>query len=122
MSRSYKRFAVCKDRTKEGKLIANRLVRRKGLVVSGKSNAYRKLYCSYNICDYRFVETKKQVISEYEQDMQALANGQQKGAVSYLWKKKCRLLMNALISGLSITTASEVQDGYLVYNGQKRLR
>ncbi|MBP1543567.1 MAG: hypothetical protein J6A16_05690 [Oscillospiraceae bacterium] len=88
MSRSYKRFAVCKDRNKNSKTVSNRIVRRKGSIVSGKSNAYRKLYCSYNICDYRFVETKKQVISEYEQDMKATANGQQKGVVSYKWKKK----------------------------------
>lgn len=56
MSRSYKRVPCCKDHTRGMKKRANRYVRRNYLIVpSGK--AYKKLFCSYDICDYKFIES-----------------------------------------------------------------
>ena len=52
MSRSYKKPWIC-DRNPYSKNQANRKVRRyKRKIKDGKS--YRKLYNSYNICDYKF--------------------------------------------------------------------
>lgn len=61
MSRSYKKFPVVKDRASTSKdrwkpkTFANRAVRRNKIVPSGKGG-YRKIYCSWNICDYRIYE------------------------------------------------------------------
>jgi hypothetical protein len=96
MSRSYKRFAVCKDRNKGSKTTANRMVRRSGAAYSGKSNAYRKLYCSWNIYDYRFVESKKQAAAEYEQIVRAYENGQRSGVMKRLWDRRERSLKEHL--------------------------
>ncbi|MCT4584441.1 MAG: hypothetical protein N4A54_05895 [Peptostreptococcaceae bacterium] len=55
MSRSYKKTPVLKDSgdNKWVKRQASKSVRRyKYIIKSGSS--YKKLYCSYNICDYRF--------------------------------------------------------------------
>lgn len=54
MSRSYKRVPCCKDHNKGMKRYANRYVRRNYLVVPS-GNAYKKLFCSWNICDYKFL-------------------------------------------------------------------
>lgn len=55
MSRSYKKPYI-KDNgrsKKEAKRFANKVVRKyKDIIPNGKS--YRKLYCSYNICDYKY--------------------------------------------------------------------
>ncbi|MBQ4487552.1 MAG: hypothetical protein II936_11180 [Oscillospiraceae bacterium] len=60
MSRSYRKFAVSKDRERRikhrlrQKTFANRKVRRyKG--IPGKQGGYRKLYCSWFLCDWRWV-------------------------------------------------------------------
>ncbi len=56
MSRSYKRVPCCKDYNRGMKKCANRYLRRNYLhIPSGK--AYKKLFCSYDICDYKFLET-----------------------------------------------------------------
>ena len=59
MSRSYRKFAVVKDRCRNSKNFmkpkadANRMVRRTADVP--QHSGYKKLYCSWNISDYRFV-------------------------------------------------------------------
>lgn len=56
MSRSYKKVPCCKDYNRGMKQRANRHLRRNYLdIPSGR--AYKKLFCSYDICDYRFLET-----------------------------------------------------------------
>ena len=56
MSRSYKKNPCCKDYNRGMKKCANRYVRRNYLIVpSGK--VYKKLFCSYDICDYKFLES-----------------------------------------------------------------
>ena len=60
MSRSYKKFPVVKDCSNTSKdrfkpkTFANRAVRRAEQVPSGKSG-FKKLYCSWDICDYRIL-------------------------------------------------------------------
>ncbi|PYI50283.1 hypothetical protein [Paenibacillus flagellatus] len=69
MSRSVKKSPVWTDHhtpgTRWSKRQASKAVRRfKGDGSSGKW--YRKLYCSWVICDYRFFKTKQQAIHEWE--------------------------------------------------------
>ncbi len=67
MSRSYKRVPCYKDHNRGMKKCANRKVRRNYLIVpSGK--AYKKFFCPYDICDYKFIEnfsSYKRWISKY---------------------------------------------------------
>ena len=63
MSRSYKKVGYCKcERScKKGKQFANRRLRRKGInfeIPDGK--AYKKLNESWDICDYKSIETWEQ--------------------------------------------------------------
>ena len=58
MSRSYKKYPFCKceNSCKSGKKFANRKVRRhKKEISNGRS--YKKLYESWDICDYQHKET-----------------------------------------------------------------
>ncbi len=69
MSRSVKKSPVFKDQqhlsTGWTKRQAGKAVRRfKGDVQNGKW--YRKLYCPWNICDYRFYKTKQQAVHEWK--------------------------------------------------------
>ena len=63
MSRSYKKTPVIKDssckgtRFKSGKQLANRAVRNQEDVPNGGS--YKKVYCSWNISDWRFMRSSK---------------------------------------------------------------
>jgi hypothetical protein len=69
MSRSYKKEPVVKDYNRNSKKYANRKVRRKFKNCDyPNGNAYRKLTCSWDICDYRFRETYK----EYEARKKAI--------------------------------------------------
>ena len=70
MSRSYKKTPVIKDssckgtRYKSGKQIANRAVRNHDDVPNGGS--YKKVYCSWNISDWRFMKTEAQLRKEWD--------------------------------------------------------
>lgn len=61
MSRSYRKFPINKDccRTSKDrfkpKTYANRAVRRYNDMPSGKSCFFKKIYCSWDICDYRIL-------------------------------------------------------------------
>lgn len=60
MSRSYKHTPVWKfDKSKDGKRRANKKVRQSlqtnmEAALTGKSNLYRRLYETWDICDFRF--------------------------------------------------------------------
>ncbi len=56
MSRSYKKVACCKDYNRGMKKSANRYIRRNYLFVPS-GMAYKKLFCSWNICDYKFLKS-----------------------------------------------------------------
>ncbi|TDF95472.1 hypothetical protein [Paenibacillus piri] len=69
MSNSVKKSPVSTDHrtpgTRWSKRQASKTVRRfTGDVQNGKW--YRKLFCSWNICDYRFYKTKQQAIHEWK--------------------------------------------------------
>ena len=70
MSRSFKKSPVIKDANrkgptyKSGKQIANRAVRHKGDIPNGGS--YKKVYCSWNISDYRFMKTEAEFKKEWD--------------------------------------------------------
>ena len=62
MSRSRKKFPIvkCENSCKVGKKFANRRVRRyKDFIPNGKD--YKKLYCSWDICDYYFCLFEEEV-------------------------------------------------------------
>ena len=76
MSRSRKKFPIvkCEDSCKQGKKFANKKVRRfKGFIPNGKS--YKKLYCSWDICDYYFSVSEKDIIRTWLAKQKALENG-----------------------------------------------
>ena len=70
MSRSYKKTPYCGDcKGKSSKRAANSKVRavlkqNPDAITSGR--AYRKLYDSWEICDYQWSEFKEDVISNFE--------------------------------------------------------
>ncbi|WP_223070222.1 hypothetical protein [Paenibacillus caui] len=69
MSRSVKKSPVWTDHhtpgTRWSKRQASKAVRRfTGDVQNGKW--YRKLFCSWDICDYRFFKTRQQAIHEWK--------------------------------------------------------
>ena len=70
MSRSYKKSPVIKDSSrkgptfKSGKQIANRTVRNKEDIPNGGS--YKKVYCSWNISDYKFMKTEAEFKKEWD--------------------------------------------------------
>lgn len=69
MSKSYKKSPAWTEQTTPNSIWAKRkaakAVRRfADDISSGKW--YRKLYCSWDICDYRFYKTKQQAILEWE--------------------------------------------------------
>ncbi|MCM1506216.1 MAG: hypothetical protein NC177_03640 [Ruminococcus flavefaciens] len=74
MSRSYKKFPVVKDRCRTSKdcckpkTSANRAVRHYSEIPTGKSCFFKKIYCSYDICDYKFIgyANKTEVLKKWK--------------------------------------------------------
>ena len=64
MSRSYKKNPYSTDNRSSGdnKKIANRTFRRNKKTLY-QGGAYKKAYCSWNICDYRFRYDEKDIIA-----------------------------------------------------------
>lgn len=88
MSRSYKKFPSCKDvkSGKSGKKIANHKVRRqmkRGIDIPN-GNAYQKVFNSWDIYDYRFYMTEKDVYHRWMKEKSDILNG------IYPWKSKYR--------------------------------
>ena len=67
MSRSFKKSLVAKDKNnKYNKKSANKKVRRyKNNIANGK--AYKKIYESYDICDYIFMTLNEDEIYDYNE-------------------------------------------------------
>ena len=74
MSRSYKKVPVVKDHTKGMKTMANRIFRRKSIAVAN-GNAYRKVFCSYDISDWAFRETYAEYCARAERYRKEFENG-----------------------------------------------
>lgn len=59
MSRSYKHTPYCGDsKSRFMKRYANKVVRRQKLMHNFQYSAYKKAFCSWNICDYYTIETR----------------------------------------------------------------
>ncbi len=67
MSRSYKHVPCCKDYNRGMKKSANRYVRRNFLIVPSGA-FYKKLFCSYEISDYKFLESFRSWRQAYYHD------------------------------------------------------
>ena len=74
MSRSYKKTPIVKDHTRGMKSIANRKFRRKKIAIAD-GNAYRKVVCSYDICDWAFRETYAEYCIRAERYRKEYENG-----------------------------------------------
>jgi len=92
MSRSYKKFPVIKEssrkstRVKSGKQIANRAVRNQEVVPNGGS--YKKVYCSWNISDYRLIKTEAELKREWDSGAEYLHKRYNSyEQVLFAWKK-----------------------------------
>lgn len=84
MSRSYKkspisRMALWGKSMKKGKQVSNRKIRRKSKDPSidiGNGRHYKSLGLdSYDLWEFKFLETKQDAIDRWEQDQKELANG-----------------------------------------------
>lgn len=68
MSRSYKKNPWITDHqaktTSNDKKFANKKVRHAEDLPNG--GAFKKVSCSYDICDFKFFQTKEEAIAEYE--------------------------------------------------------
>lgn len=83
MSRSYKHYPCYKRTTKGMKEIASRCVRRKINDIFydvGDYSFYKKMWCSYDICDYKFVKTYAEIKKKF---MSALKHFMQTGEESF---------------------------------------
>lgn len=68
MSRSFKKSDWVKDpNNKNMKRFANKKVRHSNDIPSG--GAYKKLFCSWNISDYKWRWTKQEAIREYNKGL-----------------------------------------------------
>ena len=84
MSRSYKHFPISRmvlwgKSMKKGKQCANRKIRRKSKdpnIEVGNGRHYKSLGLdSWDLWEFRFLETKQDAIDRWEQDQKDLANG-----------------------------------------------
>ena len=90
MSRSYKKVAVSKDRgsrhTKRRfrcKTLANRSVRRARGVMNG--GRYKRLFDSWDICDWRCYLTETQLKDDWEKGDEFLHGNFRTYAAAYRW-------------------------------------
>ncbi|UQZ85456.1 hypothetical protein SK3146_04745 [Paenibacillus konkukensis] len=93
MSRSVKKSPVWTDQTTPGsrwaKRQAGKAVRRfNDEVQNGKW--YRKLFCSWDICDYRFFKTRQQAILEWETSRWARDREKTRAEIINEWEKAYR--------------------------------
>ena len=69
MSRSYKKHGemVKQQNTRGQKKFANRRVRRHMDALPPKGKSYKKLFSSWEICDYKWIWTKEDAIREWNE-------------------------------------------------------
>lgn len=90
MSRSTKKSPVWTEQSKRCtrwvKRQAGKAVRRyKSDIANGKS--YRKLFCSWNICDYRSRKTRMQAIRDWETNYGQAATRQERRKITQDWAR-----------------------------------
>jgi len=103
MSRSYKKMPVVKDSSckgstfKSGKQIANRAVRKQKDIPNGGS--YKKVYCSWNISDWRFMKTEADLRREWDSGDEYLHRMYKTyEQARFAWKKALSITMERLTS------------------------
>lgn len=64
MSRSFKHTAGWCDRNPFSKKTANKRVRKTEELSNG--NSYKKVFCSYNICDHKFLFFSKKEVKNWQ--------------------------------------------------------
>ncbi|WP_314588307.1 hypothetical protein [Paenibacillus terrigena] len=93
MSRSVKQLPVWTDHrtpgTRWSKRQASKAVRRFTNEVQN-GMWYRKLFCSWDICDYRFFKTKQQAIHEWETSTNPRKQRLTRAEVIHEWEKVYR--------------------------------
>jgi hypothetical protein len=89
MSRSYKKTPVHTDKwlgRRFTKRQASKAVRRyKDTIANGK--AYRKIYCSWNICDFWIYETLKEVLHQWEKSDRPYYRNKSRKEIINQWAK-----------------------------------
>lgn len=83
MSRSYKKYPLFRDclwgrSMKKGKQHFNRKLRRKYKDIDldiGNGNYYRKINNNYDLYEYKSTYSKQEIIDEWYEDQQEVANG-----------------------------------------------
>lgn len=69
MSRSYKKHYRVKDHNKGQKQKANQIIRRgKNKLSNMKGGEYKKMYPTWDICDYNWYWSKEKAIKEWEDE------------------------------------------------------
>lgn len=97
MSRSYKKSPICKDHTRilgssrTPKQEASRAVRRQKEIPNG--NGYRKIYCSWDISDYKFIKSKAEFKQEWDSGDEYLHKNYKtyEQALFHCWKKQYKM-------------------------------
>jgi hypothetical protein len=88
MSRSRKKSPIVKDPANKGmKRLANKKVRRTNNIPSGK--AYKKVFESWDISDYRWIWTKEDAIDSYMNEQNSRFHKRHETLEEYLkyWEK-----------------------------------
>ena len=94
MSRSYKKFPISRmvlwgRSMKKGKQVANRKIRRKlknPNIEVGNGGHYKSLGLdSWELCEFKFLETKQDAIDQWEKDQKLIANGVQSWRTLHDW-------------------------------------
>lgn len=75
MSRSYKKKPFFKATCRGMKRYANKAVRHYKDLPAYKSKAYKKVFQSYDICDYFFYTPREEIIELWEREESELAVG-----------------------------------------------
>lgn len=68
MSHSYRKYYVTKDHNKGQKQLANKKVRRTNKLDPLKGGDYKKLYPTYDICDFCWRWTRGEAIEEWYEE------------------------------------------------------
>lgn len=68
MSRSYRKFYAAKDNDKRQKQLANKKVRHTNKLDPLKGGEYKKIYSTWDICDYYCVWTKEDAVAEWYEE------------------------------------------------------
>lgn len=87
MSRSYKKHPVVKGNCKGQKQVANRKIRRVDKLTPLKGGSYKKLYLTWNICDFRSRWTEEDAITEwYEEETEMYEENNINSWRHYPWR------------------------------------